>query len=308
MFNEVSRGAAQADFGKMARRIGLGVLLLVALGTGICSYQPVESGHVGVVYQFGRIIGELQPGGHLIPPWQSVRDVNLQVQHTKFHAKATGDEVVYGTITAASKETQDVFFDVTLNWAVTGAGVQSLMTDVGINFFAVLVPSRVNQYFKAETVKYEATEATQKRELIREDVTKALESDLAKFGIHVVSLQIDNIGYNTGFHDAIESKQKAVQQAAAEQNQVAVRQAQAQQAQAEAKGKADSVIEAARGEAESIRIRAQAQADANTKISASLTDQLIQSQAIENLKNIKGFILPAGNGSSFLFDPIAALR
>ena len=30
MFNEVSRGAAQADFGKMARRIGLGVLLLVA--------------------------------------------------------------------------------------------------------------------------------------------------------------------------------------------------------------------------------------------------------------------------------------
>jgi len=167
------------------------------------------------------------------------------------------------------------------------------------------VPSRVNQFFKAETVKYEATEATQKRELIREDVAKALAADLVPYGITVISLQIDNIDYNEPFKRAIEDKQVATQRALQAQAQVAVTQAEAAQAVARAKGAADAAIEAARGDAQSTLVRAQAQADANRQLAASLTPALLQSQAIAQASNIKFAIVP--QGSNFLLDPSGVL-
>lgn len=211
----------------------------------------------------------------------------------------------FGRIDAASHETQDVFFDVTLNWQITSSEVQPLYRNVGPDFFTKLVPSRVNQFFKAETVKYEATEATQKREVIREDVAGALAADLVPYGITVISLQIDNIDYNEPFKRAIEDKQVATQRALQAQAQVAVTQAEAAQAVARAKGAADAAIEAARGDAQSTLVRAQAQADANRQLASSLTPELLQSQAIAQAANIKFAIVP--QGSNFLLDPSGVL-
>jgi len=284
-------------------------LLVVALGTVVASYNQIGVGHVGLEYQFGNIIGQTGAGAHFILPWRSLEEVNVQVQRARFHnpgRTAAGKEEalnvdVYGTISAASHETQDVYYDVTLNWFVTPDRVQSLYATVGPNFFNTLVPSRVNQYFKAETVKYEATEATQKRETIREDVAKALESDLAPYGITVASLQIDNISYDKAFSDAILQKQVATQNAQTAQNQVAVEQANAAQAVARAKGVADAAIESARGDAQSTLLRADAQAQANQKIAASLTPELIRSQAIARWGGNMPAILPSGG--SVIIDP-----
>lgn len=296
---------------KTALKIVLGFVIgLVALVSGFCTYHPVEAGHVGVVYQFGNIVGEIQPGANFLPPWQGVTIQNVQIQNAKFRNAESDAEKknpvdFLGRISAASNQSQDIYFDVTLNWTVDPAKVKGLYGNVGPSFFTKLVPSRMNQYFKAETVKYEATEALQKREKIRTDVTAALEKDLSQFGIQVVSLQIDNIEFDADFAAAILRKQVATQEAQAAANNVAVEKAKADIAVAQAKGRADSAIEAARGEAESVRINAEAKAAANLKLSASLTDQLIRSQAIENLKGIKGYILPSGG--NFLFDPTSAL-
>jgi regulator of protease activity HflC (stomatin/prohibitin superfamily) len=261
-----------------------------------------------VEYEFGRIVGQEGPGAHFIVPWRSLSQVNVQVQRARFHNPAGEErlgEDAYGRIDAASHETQDVFFDVTLNWQITASEVQPLYRNVGPDFFAKLVPSRVNQFFKAETVKYEATEATQKREVIREDVAKALAADLVPYGITVISLQIDNIDYNEPFKRAIEDKQVATQRALQAQAQVAVTQAEAAQAVAKAKGAADAAIESARGDAQSTLVRAQAQADANRQLAASLTPALLQSQAIAQASNIKFAIVP--QGSNFLLDPSGVL-
>lgn len=287
--------------------VGLGVLAVAGV-TVLSSYQAVQNGHVGVEYEFGRIIGQRGPGAHFIAPWRSLAQVNVQVQRARFHNPTASEQLgtdVFGRIDAASNETQDVFFDVTLNWQITESEVQPLFRNVGPDFFSKLVPSRVNQFFKAETVKYEATEATQKREVIREDVARALAADLVSYGITVISLQIDNIDYNEPFKRAIEDKQVATQRALQAQAQVAVTQAEAAQAVARAKGAADAVIEAARGDAQSILVRAQAQADANRQLAASLTPELLQSQAIAQAGAIKVAIVP--QGSNFLLDPSGIL-
>ena len=286
-----------------ARTVIIGGLVVIALLTALLSsYTQIDNGNVGIVYQFGKIVGQIESGAHFLPPWQEVTQVNVQVQRARFHAiqlDRAGQPTepdVYGRIDAASHETQDVFFDVTLNWQITSNVVQDLYRRVGPDFFTRLVPSRVNQYFKAETVKYEATEATQKREQIREDVTKALAADLAPYGITVLSLQIDNIDYNPDFKKAIEQKQIATQNAQAAQNQVAVSQANAAQLVAKAKGDADAAIESARGDAQSTLLKAQAQADANKQLSASLTPELIRSQAIAKWAgNMPAFLPQGGN-------------
>lgn len=290
-------------------RIGVtGTLIaLIVLGTAFASIHQVPAGHVGLVYFAGDIVGETDSGLQITVPWQSVRSVNAQQQAARFHASDNKDDLKNGLvqISAGSQETQNIYIDATVNYQLDRGHARKLYKEVGPDWFTRLIPSRVHQFFKAEIVKYGAVEVTQKREQIREAVTAALDAELAPYGISITAVQIDNIGYSPEFDAAIERKQVATQDALREQEIVAQREAQARQKVAEAKGDADSKIEAARGDAESTRIRAEAQANANTRLAASLTPELLQSQAIEKLAGTEIAILPSGQG--FLLDPSTLL-
>jgi len=91
--------------------------------------------------------------------------------------------------------------------------VQQLYRTVGLNFFNVLVESRVIQNFKDETVKYKSVEIAPNRESIRKAVRERLEKELSPFSIEVVDLLLDNIDFNPEFKKAIEDKQIATQRA-----------------------------------------------------------------------------------------------
>jgi len=290
-----------------------GIVMLLVVGGS--SYQPIEAGHIGIVKQYGAIVGQIDEGANFITPWQSVIVEDVRVRKAEFRDpkyKSDGSidnddaKRVYGTIAAASFETQDVFFDVTLNWQVTPESAQRLHREIGPDFFNVLVPTRVNQHFKAQAVKFTAVEATQKREEIRAAVTNALQAELSPFGITVVALQVDGVAYRPEFSAAIEQKQVATQEALRAQEVVAQREAEARQQQAVARGAALARIEAATGEAEAIRIEAEAQAEANQKIAESLTADLIQYSALSHLDGIQIALLPAGG--NFLLDPSTLLQ
>ena len=137
------------------------------------------------------------------------------------------------------------------------------------------------------------------------------------FGVNALGVQLDgvrtegavsaanpfggSIDYNPDFKKAIEQKQIATQNAQAAQNQVAVSQANAAQQVAKAKGDADAAIESARGDAQSTLLKAQAQADANRQLSASLTPELIRSQAIAKWGGNMPAFLPSGG--NVIVDP-----
>ncbi|MCL6644959.1 MAG: DUF1501 domain-containing protein, partial [Dehalococcoidia bacterium] len=233
----------------------------VGVHTALRSVKPIEAGHVGVVYQFGEIVGQKPEGLQFIWPWQDLRIESVQVQRYRFE-----------NITAFSQETQDVFFIATLNYSVSPSAVQTLYRTVGPRWFDRLIEPRVLNFFKEETVKYQTVDVGPNREKIRSAVRARLSQELAPFSIEINDLLIDNIEFSAEFKAAIEQKQIATQDALREQERVRQRQFEAQQQ-----------IELARGEAESIRVRAEGQAEANRLLAQSLTPEVIQFQALQKL-------------------------
>ncbi|GMV86693.1 MAG: hypothetical protein AMXMBFR80_25480 [Dehalococcoidia bacterium] len=278
-------GSVERFRGSLVMGAGVAIFVLWAgLHTALASIKPIEAGHVGVVYQFGEIVGQKPEGLQFIAPWQEIRTESIQVQRHRFE-----------NVTAFSKETQDVFVVATVNYSVSASDVQDLYRTVGRNWFDRLIEPRVNNFFKEETVKYSTVDVGPNREAIRSAVRERLRSELAPYSIDINDLLIDNIEFNAEFKAAIEQKQIATQDALREQERVLQRQFEAEQ-----------LVETAKGEAESIRVRAEGQAAANRLLAESLTPEVIQFEALQRLgDNVQIALIPSGQG--VILDPTTLL-
>jgi len=246
--------------------------VLLIFYTIFASYHQVQAGHVGVVYQFGGIIGQRSEGLQWVAPWQDLTPASIQVQRHTFDKLDT-----------FSKQTQDVFISATINVRVSPKAIQGLYRNIGPNWFDVLVTPRVNQFLKDETVKYDTTDIAPNREVLRADVRKRLNDVLASDSIDVVDFLINNISFRPEFIQAIEQKQIATQQALEQQQRVAV-----------AKYTADQVRTKAQGEADATLILAMQQAKANDLLAKSITPTLIQYQTVQKLApNVQTILLPS---------------
>ena len=246
---------------------------IIFLSTVVNSIYQVPAGHIGIVYRFGDIVGELKEGLQFTAPWNKVIISSNQVVSFK-----------WGRLAAFSKETQDVFIDLTLNVRVSPDKIQELFRKIGPDFFSIIVFPRVEQIFKDESVLYKSVDIAPNREKIRKTVRERLEKELQPYSIVVTDLLLQNIDFKEDFKQAIENKQKATQKSLEEEQMVLA-----------SKYKADQSIEAAKGEGQAILVKAQKQAQANRELAASLTPALIQYTMIQHLSpNIEVMILPAG--------------
>jgi regulator of protease activity HflC (stomatin/prohibitin superfamily) len=260
---------------------GLMVFAWLAL-TAASSIKIVDAGHVGVIKTFGAIDGQVGDGPTAIAPWSDLIDVST---------KATRKE--FDHLAAFSKETQDVFVDATLNLAVAPDDVQCLYRTVGSDWYDKLIPPRVLQTLKDETVKYSTVDVAPHREDIRTAVKKRLQDQLAAFSVRagackvaidVQDFLLRNIDFRPEFKQAIEQKQIATQDAQTARNRVAQSQYQAEQQVARAHGEANATL-----------VKAQAQAKANRLVSASLTPEIIQYAYVQRLAPNVQAIVPAGS-------------
>lgn len=290
LVGRAARAAAQPGSPERFRGTALmagGLALLVVwagVHTALASIKPIEAGHVGVVYQFGEIVGQKPEGLQFIAPWQELRTANVRVQSHRFE-----------NITGFSEETQDVFVVATVNYSISPSAVQQLYRTVGPNWFDVLIEPRVNNFFKEETVKYQTVDVGPNREVIRSAVRDRLRSELQQYSIDINDLLIDNIDFRPEFKDAIEQKQIATQDALREQERVAQAEFEAQQAIARAQGEAGAIL-----------ARAEGQAEANRLLAESLTPEVIQFQALQQLgDNIQIALIPSGQG--IILDPATLL-
>lgn len=296
MRREAEPGSPESDRGMIVAVAAVIVFVLwVGAHTALTALKPIEAGSVGIVYQFGEIVGQRGEGLQVIAPWQELRTESIKVQLKR-----------YDNIEALSKETQDVTVVAELNYQVDPAAVQQLYRTVGPNWLETLVDPRILQYFKAETVKYSTVDIGPRREEIRNAVRTVLDQDLRQYSITIVSLLIRNIDFTAEFKQSIEEKQIAAQNAIREEERIRQRQAEAQQAIEQAKGEAEQARERARGDADAITIRAEAQATANRLLDASLTQQVIQYLAVDKLADdLDIALLPSGQG--VIIDPATLL-
>lgn len=296
MRREAEPGSPEADRGLIVTVAAIIVFVLwVGAHTALTALKPIEAGSVGVVYQFGEIVGQKGEGLQFIAPWQELRTESIKVQRKRFD-----------NISGFSQETQDVIVSATVNYRVDPAAVQNLYRTVGPNWFDTLVEPRINQFFKAETVKYNTVDIAPNREQIRRDVQGKLDEDLRRFSITVEDLLIDNIDFTPNFKDSIERKQIAAQeklrQAEEAERLREEKRGTADAERIEAEGNRDARVERATGEADAIRKLA----EAYRELDASLTPQVLQYFAVDKLADdLDLALLPSGQG--VIIDPAMLL-
>ena len=95
-FGEVVRPARDITRIAMGGAIALFIVGSIVL-TLVRSYHPIPAGEVGVVFQFGKIVGQIGEGPQFIQPWRDVQRVNIKVQRAEFRDGGEG----LGSIAAA---------------------------------------------------------------------------------------------------------------------------------------------------------------------------------------------------------------
>lgn len=269
-----------------------GLLFLLSL-----TFVQIEAGYVGVVKQFGQIQpNTLGPGLHVVIPFaNTVETVDTRVRQIRIEN--------YG---AASLEQQNLFLTVTLNYHVNPNQAQNIVQTIGLDYEAKIVLPRLLDIPKTITDDYPTTTVLNKREEIRQKASDLLKVELDRHGFIVDGLVLENFDYSPEYNAAIEQKQVAQQQVEIERQKV--QQAEQIKLQREAQARADKevAITQAQGQAEVVRLNAEAQAIANQKLSASITDTLIQYQMVQKLSDkIQIMMLPSS--SNFLLDPKSLL-
>ncbi len=291
------------DKNVLAKGLGFGgpvaLTILWGIVTFLLSFHQVPAGHVGVVYEFGGIVGQTGDGPQWVAPWRDVTNATVQVKSFAFTNNpgqvAKDVTVLGGGLDSFSIETQDVFIDARLDIQVSPRDVQTLYRTVGRDYVNQLIPQRVAQAFKDVTVTYRTVDIAPNRDEIKEAVEERLDAELDQFSIDVVALLIENISFSEAFTQSIENKQIATQEAARAQELIAKAQNEALAEIARAEGVAGALVAEAEGKAE-----------ANRLITESINPLLIQWEAVQKLAdNITIALLPAGEG--IIIDPTTLL-
>jgi regulator of protease activity HflC (stomatin/prohibitin superfamily) len=199
-----------------------GGVIVVVLIVALASIRTVGVGQVGIRTQFGRVIGEKQSGLTVVPPWQGMTKMNIQIQKEQQEAAA------------ATHDLQDVNTTVALNYNLTSATANQVFREVGPDYKARIVDPILQESVKAVTSQYDATDLIDLRPAVEAKILTQLQNKLSQRGITVDNLSIVNFSFSADFSKAIEQKQVEAQnvQAAQYKLQQAGLNAQAQQSQA----------------------------------------------------------------------------
>ena len=249
--------------------------ILWVIASAALSVHTVGQLQVAIVYNFsGTISGKKDAGVVTTMPWQHIKKENIGIQHEEFDLDTTN--------AAVSKDQQQIYAKLFLNYRIEPSHVVDLYKNVGPGWKAILLDARVLQDFKEITATYTTPQITAAREQLRVETKARLQKELDAYDIKVVDVFVKNLGFSQSYQDAIERKQKQVQDALTAQAKVAQVQAEARQKVAEAEGDASANVERARGDAQANRLRQK-----------SLTKLLVQQLAIEKLNpNVQVIVCP----------------
>jgi regulator of protease activity HflC (stomatin/prohibitin superfamily) len=227
--------------------IFLGLILLIILNP----FVIVNAGERGVVMVFGRVREEiLTEGIHgIIPLVNTVKKLSVRIQKQQISAEAS------------SKDLQEVFADVVLNWHILPMEVNRIYQQIGDEKMVIdrVIDPAIEEILKAVMAKYTAEELITEREEVKREVDRRLTERLRNYHIGVDDISLVHVNFSDRFTDAVEAKQIAEQEAK-----------KAGFAVLKAVKEAEVKINLARGEAEAHRI-----------LQDSLTPEILQNKTIE---------------------------
>ena len=116
---------------------------------------------------------------------------------------------------ASSKDLQDVFTDVALNWHIIPEEANAIFQQIGDENSVIerIIDPAIEEVLKAVMAKYTAEEIITKRGEVKAGVDEALTSRLVSYHIAVDDISLVHVHFSERFDDAVEAKQIAEQQA-----------------------------------------------------------------------------------------------
>ncbi|MBO3460467.1 prohibitin family protein [Aetokthonos hydrillicola Thurmond2011] len=255
---------------KKKRNLFIKILLSIALIFIIFfPFVVVDAGERGVLMKFGevqnKILGE---GLHLvIPILNKVQKLSIRVQKQQISAEAS------------SKDLQEVYTDVALNWHIIPKEVNLLYQEIGneIQVIDKIINPAVEEVLKAVMAKYTAEEIITNRGEVKAGVDELLTKRLVNYHVAVDDISLVHVHFSQRFSDAVEAKQIAEQEAK-----------RAEFIALKAIKEAEAKVNLARGEAEAQRL-----------IKATLTEDILRKQTVEKWDGRLPQIL---NGGQLKFD------
>ncbi|AFZ08936.1 band 7 protein [Oscillatoria nigro-viridis PCC 7112] len=245
-------------------------ILIVTLAILSNFFVIVNAGERGVLMQFGKVQEQvLGEGIHVIfPTVYTVQKLSVRVQKQEISAEAS------------SKDLQDVFTDVALNWHIIPEEANAIFQQIGDEKEVVtrIIDPAVEEVLKAVMAKYTAEEIITKRGEVKAAVDDSLTLRLLTYHIAVDDISLVHVHFSERFSDAVEAKQIAEQEAK-----------RGEFLALKAVKEAEAKVNLAKGEAEVQRL-----------LRDNLTPELLERQAIEKWDGKLPLIV--GDGGKNLLD------
>lgn len=275
--------------------ITAGIIILIGIIILFSSMTTVPSGHTGVEVQLGKVTGNTYSDGfHFKAPFiTKIVKMDNQVQK---------EEVLCN---AVSMDLQTVSSSIAVNYHLSADSSSTMYKNVGEGYVDKILLPAVQESTKAAMAKYKAEGLITQRGTVAVEINELIQSKVQDYGIIIDSLNITNFEFSAEFDAAIEAKQVAEQnmlRAETEKEQKIIEaEAAASEKTIAAQAEADAAKIKAEGEAEAIKTKADAEAEANKKISASLTQEVLDNKAIEKWDGSYPNVV-AGDSSNMLID------
>lgn len=186
------------NFGKIAK-YAFGTLIFLILFFG--SFYTISTGYRGVLTTFGKPSMESKVEGlHFkIPIFQSVEEISVRT--TLYTTKAD----------AASKDLQNVYTEIGINYNPNPKDVPILYQTLGLNYETNVIAPMVQEVVSASTAKFTAEELITKREAIKALIKNTLIKNLNERYLYVTEVSMTDFDFSKSFNDAIEAKVEAEQ-------------------------------------------------------------------------------------------------
>ena len=241
------------------------ILLLLGLVLISSFFVVINAGERGVLMRFGQVQPQvLGEGIHAIVPIANrVQKLSVRVQKQEVAAEAS------------SKDLQDVFIKVALNWHIIPAQAYLVFQQVG-NQKAVIeriITPATDEILKAVVAQYTAEEIITKRAEAKAEFDRLLASRLTPYWLKVDDVSLVKISFSSQFGEAVEAKQIAEQEVK-----------RAGFLAAKAVQEAEARTNLARGEAEAQQL-----------IHATLTPELLRKQMVDRWDGRLPMIVGDGN-------------
>ncbi|NCR43096.1 MAG: prohibitin family protein [Microcystis aeruginosa SX13-01] len=182
----------------LARPSNLFFLLLI-LAIIFNPFVIVNAGERGVLMVFGQVQDKiLNEGIHgIIPVVNTVKKLSVRIQKQQIAAEAS------------SKDLQEVFTDVALNWHILASEVNTIFQQIGDEAAVIerVIDPAVEEILKAVMAKYTAEELITKREEVKGEVDIRLTERMKNYHIGVDDISLVHVNFSDRFTDAVEAKQ-----------------------------------------------------------------------------------------------------